>query len=241
MVDQVALNNNVHRDLRVITDRGAEYGENVHIIPVIADELPSLVLEYPACLMKNPDTGQFEMTALLGFEAGENLFLDDQGWNAVYIPIHVRRQPFLVGFSTDEKGQRGRGSGVIYIDQDSPRVQRDKGEALFDDNGNNTPFLDQVGNMLTGLIRGIESTKTFTEVLAEHDLIESAEVSITFANGEQRRYDGLYTINREKLNEMRGESLEMFHERGYLQACLLLMASMGNMAKLLRLKNLRLS
>ena len=144
MVNQVALNKNTHRKLRVITDRGAEYGENVHIVPVIADELQSLVLEYPVCLIKNPATDHFEMSALLGFEADENLYLDGNEWQATYIPLHIRRQPFLVGFSEDEQGNRDPNSGLLSVDLDSPRVQESEGEALFNEDGSNSEFLDQV-------------------------------------------------------------------------------------------------
>ena len=75
MTNFTILDKNKHRDLRVITDRGAEFGENTHLVPVIAEELHTLILEYPVCLLKNDDTGQFGLHALLGFEAGENLFL----------------------------------------------------------------------------------------------------------------------------------------------------------------------
>ena len=99
MANPVALNNKTHRDLRVITSRGAGFGENIHIVPVIADELGNLVLDYPVCLIKDPETGRFKMSALLGFDPGENLYLEGDRWNALYVPLHVQRQPFMVGYS----------------------------------------------------------------------------------------------------------------------------------------------
>ena len=166
MVKQVALNNNTHRNLRVITERGADYGENVHIVPVAAEELGSLVLEYPVCLMKNPHTGYFEMSALLGFEARENLFLNGNHWDAIYIPVHMRRQPFLVGFSADETGKRIADSGVLSIDMDSPRVQEEKGERLFKEDGSNSEFLDTMNNLMFNLVTGIDATNAFLNATA---------------------------------------------------------------------------
>ena len=43
---------------------------------------------------------------MFGVEEGENLFLDEKGWNASYIPLNIMRQPFLIGFQ--EKTQEGK-------------------------------------------------------------------------------------------------------------------------------------
>ena len=83
MADIQALNSNAHRDLRVIVKRGAEFGENTHLVPVVADELRSLVLEYPVIFVKDQESGRFNMCAMLGFEKGENLFLDGEEWDAI--------------------------------------------------------------------------------------------------------------------------------------------------------------
>lgn len=231
------LNNDTHRKLRVITSRGAKYGENVHIVPVVADELRSLVLDYPVCMTKDPETGQFGLSALLGFEPGENLYLKGDQWNASYVPVHVRRQPFMVGFPS-QGGAKGRPEkAVITIDMDSKRVQKAKGEALFAEDGSNSPYLDSVHDLLAGLMASIESTKAFLEVLAGRDLIEPAQFNITFADGEQKRYEGIYTVNDEKLGELRRGDLQDLHSRGYLQASYLLLTSLGHVQKLISLKN----
>ena len=237
MVRQVVLNNDAHRRLRVITSRGGEFGENVHVVPVIANELTSLVLDYPVCMMKDPDTGRFGLSALLGFEPGENLYLEGDRWNASYVPLHVRRQPFMVSFSKDQSGKKIPESAVISIDLDSERVQESHGEALFNEDGSNTAYLDGIHDLLSGLMAGIESTHAFMEVLSAHDLIEAAQVNITFADGEQKRYEGIYTVNDEKLSELSGDDLEQMHRRGYLRASSLLLASLGHIQKLIGLRN----
>jgi len=239
MAKQVALNSEIHRNLRVNTSRGAEFGENIHIVPVIADELRSLVLDYPVCMIKDPETGRFSLSALLGFEPGENLFLEGDRWNASYLPLHVRRQPFMVGFSLDENGHRIPDSAVISIDMDNPRVQESRGEALFKEDGSSTEYLDGVSNLLFGLMNGIESTNVFIETLVELDLVEMAQINITFADGEQKTYDGIYTVHDEKLSELEGEVLQSLHDRGFLQASFLILASMGHVQKLIKLKNTR--
>jgi hypothetical protein len=85
-----------HRRLRVRTGYGAQYGENVAIVPVLATELRKLAVEYPVFFAKSPETGRFGLVALLGLSAGNNQYLDGDHWLGTYVPLHFRRQPFLV-------------------------------------------------------------------------------------------------------------------------------------------------
>jgi len=237
----VALSSDQHLALKVIASRGADYGENVHIVPVLADELRSLVLDYAVCLMKNPETGQFGLQALLGFEAGENLFLDGDEWNATYIPIHIRRQPFMVGVAGEEGAEPTSENTVLTIDMDSKRVQQDEGEDLFNEDGSWTPYLTNVSKLLAAVIPGIKRTEMLIAALSEHDLIEQARVEISFVNGEQRNFEGFYTISDEKLAELSESALKDLHDRGYLQAAYLLLSSVGQVQRLINLKNSQLA
>lgn len=237
MAKYTLLNNSSHLNTRIITQRGAKYGENIHFIPVIADELANLIVDYPVCLMRENEAGQFGLYAILGFEPGENLYLQDNNWDATYIPLHVRRQPFMLGIQPDEKEGSSEESIVITIDMDSKRVSDHEGEALFKDDGSNTPFLENIRDILTYLMRGRESTKAFITQLNDLELIESAQLDITFPNGEKKSFDGLYTINQEKLNQLSGYTLEQFNKKGYLQASYLLTSSIGHFNKLLNRKD----
>ena len=144
MANPVILSSVTHRNLRVITDRGAEYGENIHLVPVIGEELQRLVVDYPVCLMKDDETGQFSLCALLGFDTGENLYLQGNRWRASYIPIHVRRQPFLIGRPAEQASQGEQSpDAMIGIDLDSKRVQESEGEALFAADGARTDYLNE--------------------------------------------------------------------------------------------------
>lgn len=238
MVSPTVLNHQTHRGLRVRTGRGAQYGENVQIVPVLADELQRVALEYPVFLTKDADTGRFGLCALLGFEAEENLFLDGGDWDANYIPVHIRRQPFMVGYAADTDSSGGD-SPIITIDMDSKRVQTADGEALFDKNGNRTPFLTGIEGMLARLISAASLTELMLEKLADFDLIESAHLDVTLPGGEKTRLEGLYTVSDEKLAESQGDVLEFLHQRGFLRACHLMLASIGNVQELINRKSVQ--
>lgn len=237
MANPVILHSETHRKLRVIPTRGAEYGEKIQIVPVIGDELIKLVLDFPVYLLKNKETGQFSLNALMGFEPGENLFLQGEHWAASYLPLHMRRQPFLLASSGEEKQTTENNEARIAIDMDSKRINESKGQAVFTEDGSKTPYLEDIIEVLKLLAMGIESTEVFISILVEHDLIEPTQLTVTFANGEKKSLGGIYTLNADKLDKLNGEVVAELHARGFLQACYMIAASMGQVTKMINMKN----
>ena len=233
MTDIQVLNSNRHRDLRVVIKRGAEYGENTHLVPVVADELRSLVLEYPVIFVKDKESGRFSMCAMLGFERDENLFLDGGEWDAIYVPMHIRRQPFSLSYTAEKDGEPDPASLVIAVDMDSKRIQNEGGERLFDEDGNETALLKNVNDLLAGVTSAAAANDAFIDALVEHDLIEPANLDVQFAGGEKKRFEGVYTVQDESLNKIEGEALADLYKKGYLQAAWLMLASIANVRKLL--------
>jgi len=118
------LNNIQHKDLRVITQRGAQWGDDFMSAPVTVDEFRKLQAHYP--IVFQPDgNGGFVPTALFGLEQGQNLFLNPngEGWDADYLPLSVQRLPFSIGIADDELR--------MMVDMDSKRVSHGaEGEAV---------------------------------------------------------------------------------------------------------------
>ena len=237
MSNPVILNNNTHRNLRVNISRGAEFGEKIHIVPVIGDELSKLALDFPVYIMKNQDSGNYSLNALMGLEPDENLYLQGDRWAASYLPLHMRRKPFLLASSDQENQTTDGNEAKIAIDMDSKRVSESEGQALFNVTGSKTPYLENIIEVLSLLAMGLEPTAAFISVLVEHDLIEATQLDITFANGEKKSLQGLHIINADKLDKLKGEVLEELHSRGFLQACYMMVASMGQVTKMVNMKN----
>jgi len=118
MAKHALLNNVAHKNLRVITRHSADLGDNVGSVVTFPTEWGDVHREYPILFRKDPATGEFLSVALLGFGEAENLFLDESGWNASYIPGIVARGPFLIGFQREEP--------VIHVDLDHPRISPPK-------------------------------------------------------------------------------------------------------------------
>ncbi|MBB1387827.1 SapC family protein [Shewanella vesiculosa] len=237
MSQHVLLNSIDHKDLKVITTRSSALGDNLWFGLTFPQEFRSIQAHYPIFFHKDATTGQFYAVALFGFKQNENLFLSDAGWNASYIPLSVRRQPFLIGQQTVQEDGIERQQRVIHIDLDHPRVSHNDGEALFFPYGGNTPLLDEVGEMLEAIHHGLSDSNRFIDVLIEHELLESFTLDLELDNGQKHQMIGFYTINENTLAALPAEVLGTLHQQGYLQAIYMALASQSKVRELLNLKN----
>ena len=240
MANNVLLNNIEHQDIKVITDSSEAYGDNVWYSLTIPAEFRSVQAYYPIFFKKDPETGQFISVALFGFKDKENLFLTDNKWDAPYIPLSIARQPFLIGVQKVNEDGEEKMQRVIHIDLDHPRVNKEKGEALFLEFGGNAPYLDTVADMLEVLHQGIDDSNRFIEGLMEYELLESFTLDVELNDASKHQMVGFYTINEDKLNELSSESLTKLHSLGYLQAIYMTIASQSNIRSLLNKKNAQL-
>ncbi|HEY4368900.1 MAG TPA: SapC family protein [Steroidobacteraceae bacterium] len=228
MTENVLLNNRDHKDLRVITARGADYGDDVMYAITFPGEFRSIQAHYPIVFRKTAE-GEFQPLALFGFQQGQNLFLGRDGWDATYVPLTIERQPFLIGIADREL--------MIHVDLASPRVSRTTGEAVFREHGGTTEYLERVNSVLLAIHQGLEGTAPFIAALLEHDLLESFVFDIELADGSQNRLMGFYTINEERLTALPGEVLESLSRAGHLQAIYMALASIANFRVLIERRN----
>lgn len=239
MANYQLLNNVDHKDLKVIIDRSAEYGDNVWFAATFPSEFRNLQRDYPIFFTKHPETGTFEAVAVFGFEDGENLFLDEHGWHAGYIPLNIMRMPFLIGFQEKTEAGETTREPVITVDMDSPRVNTERGEPVFLEHGGNSPYIEQVSSILKVLHEAVRSSAPFFETLEQLDLIESFVVDVQLNDGSEHRLSGFYSINEDRLRELAADDLAMLNRRGYLEAIYMVIASMSNIPDLIDEKNRR--
>src|SRR5262249_57360754 len=163
---------------------------------------------------------------MLGFDEGENLFLDE-GRN-VYRPLNLQRGPFYTAGSD------------IAIDLDHPRVGGPGGEPLFSESGKPTPYLEGIIDLMRDLRPGLERTKVFIETLMQLRLVAPLGIDAQFDDGTSREVTGLYTIDQEALRGLPDDAaLELFR-RGYLQLIYVMLASLKQVSVLAQKKNRRL-
>ena len=228
MPNPVLLNNIDHKDLRVITRRGARYGDALMSALTFPAEFRSVQAHYPIVFGKAAD-GSFQPLALFGFEEGENLFLEGERWDAAYLPLALERQPFLIG--------RGNGELMVHVDMDSPRVGRDDGEPVFLPHGGSTEFIERINSTLFTLHQGLEATPAFVAALLEHELLESFVLDIELDSGAQGRLAGFYTINEDRLAALEPGAIGQLHRAGHLEPVYMAIASLAQFRGLIERKN----
>ena len=230
MANHAPLNNVDHKHLRVVTTRGAAYGDAVMSALTFPAEFRDLQACYPIVFAQD-GKGGYDAVALLGFEQGENLFLGPNGWDAPTIPLTIERQPFMIGRGGDEL--------AVHIDLDSPRVRAGgiEGEALFLTYGGTSEYLERITSVLRTIHDGLQASRAFVGALVELELIESFVLDVELDDGSQNRLAGFHTINEERLAALSADQLARLHRDGYLQAVYMAVASLAQFRNLIQRKN----
>jgi hypothetical protein len=228
MTQIVPLNKETHRSLKVDGRASAAYGDNRRFVQVIVKEFPLLLVHYPILFSKDSQTGQFYCGAMLGFDEGENLFLDEWQDREFYRPLTLQRGPFFA-----------QGSDVA-IDLDDPRVGAADGRPLFTDQGQPTRYLQSIIWAFQDLEPGVQMTKLFTARLLELKLIEPVDVEVELSDGSIRRCVGLYTIDQDMLLRLNDAVVVELYRRGYMRLIHYMIASQKQVAVMARKKNSRL-
>lgn len=230
MSQHVLLNNVEHRMLRVHAGHGAALGDAVMRALTFPAEFRDVQAHYPIVFARDGD-GRFVPLALLGLEEGENLFLEGTRWDATYVPLSIRRQPFLVGVSGEER--------LLHVDLQHPRVTADGGEMLFQEHGVATDHLERVKSVLLALHDGVVATPTFIDTLVQHELLESFVLDVKLDDGSHNRLAGFHTIDEARLQALPGAVLEHLAREGHLLPIYMVLASLSRFRDLIERINRR--
>lgn len=234
MSKNALLDNVTHKDLKIITARGATYGDDLWHAPIVPREFRQVAATYPIVFRKIAATNQFEAVALFGFAAKENLFLDENGWQADYIPLSVERIPFMIGQTTDRI--TGEQQSVIHIDMEHPRISFSEGTNVFLEHGGNTPYLERINSVLAELVSGLNAGKRFVDILLAEDLLEPFTLKFPVDAQHSIELNGFYTINEDILRSLGGDQLSRLHNQNFLELIYMVIASLSNIGKLIRKK-----
>lgn len=233
MTNHCILNSDEHRDLRVLTESTADLGDAVMGCLTVPLEFRRVQTCFPIVFRRDPETEAFSAMALFGFTNGENLFLVDGKWDALYKPLAQSIQPFLVGRSREDEGQ-----GQVHIDMDHPRISKTgEGMRVFDEDGQATPYLDDIATKLGMLHEGYQASSSFFEAARRHDLIEPFSVEVPLADGSKHSLVGFHTIHEEKLAALGPDALADLHKDGHLTQIFMVLASIGHFNDLVSRKN----
>ncbi|WP_310389372.1 SapC family protein [Roseateles sp.] len=222
------LDNITHKDLRIITRRGAEWGDARMSCVATPDEFRRLQVHYPI-VFQNNEQGVMQPLALFGLQEGQNLFLGPEGWTVPYLPLAMQREPFMIGVNEDELR--------MLVDMASPRIgQGAEGLAVFLPQGGSSEFLEHANSVLKTLHEGLQATPAFIDALLAHDLLEPFVLDVERPDGSHGRLVGLHTIHEERLAALDEKTVGLLHQADYLMPIYMAVASLAHLHSLIRLQ-----
>ncbi|MFT7560983.1 MAG: hypothetical protein ACI93R_002908 [Flavobacteriales bacterium] len=235
MANIEVLNFEQHAEVLIQSKFVDSLGYNTGVVSILPNEIQSLQREFPIVFRKNPETGDLILNAMLGFEPDQNLFLTDSGvWGADYVPLAFAKGPFLMGpINTPEGGEKI----AFFIDSEDPRVNKDAGEKIFDEQGELTEYMESVRQSLHVVREGAQFSNDMVQEFNKAELIEPLSLDMKFESGEQITLDGAYTISHEKIQQLTAEQLHTLNVKGYLELAFYIASSLSNVQRLVNLKN----
>jgi len=220
------VNREQHKSLRVKSgSKHLEFARELNSMLLATTELPLAALDYPCVFVNSGD--QHTLVAVVGLRDKDNLFLDDAGrWEpGSYVPAFVRRYPFVLA------EQKGGEELTVCVDEAFDGLNTTEGEALFDANGQDTPYLQQLQQFLLDFHNDMQRTANFAKRLVELGLL--VDRNIDFKLGDQRlNLNGFKVVDEDKLRALKPEVIQELFQSGALGFIHAHLLSLNNVNKL---------
>lgn len=227
----VPVNKELHAGKKIKQVDGFKFASGFHIASIMTHEFVRAAAIYPVVFLEDKERDEFRPVALLGLDAGENLFVDKSGkWQASYIPAIIRRYPFALARS-DKEGQY-----TVCIDEGSALVSDTEGNALFTKEGEPTLVLDNVKRYLGELQQMETLTRDFCKFLSENNLFTPLNMRVK-QNDKAKNISGCYVINEERLNNLSNDLFNDIRAKRYLPAIYAHLVSLSQIERLVTLKD----
>lgn len=223
----VALNRERHRTLRLAAVPGHyAFAARTNALPIASSEFAEAARDYPIVFV-GEEGGPFNVAALVGLQDQHNLMIDADGrWApGTYIPAFARRYPFVLAkTASDDKL-------TVCIDEVYPGLGTEQGEALFDADGGETPYLKRVLEFLQRFHAEAQRTTTFATRLKELGLLVPKIINVERA-GQRQGLRGLWIVDAARLRQIDDARVVELFRAGYLgwvEAHLLSLGSLGRL------------
>lgn len=231
----VSLSSTAHAGVRIKDIGNANHIAASHFAKIYTPEFSKAGVDYPIIFVKDPDTGEFFAAGMWGMEAGENLFVENGTWQGGYFPASVRCYPFAVQQDPENKERL-----FIGIYEEAEIVNTEEGNLIFNEDGTETEWMQNVKEFVVRVFQQEEVTKQFVSSLNDLELLGQQSLSVTNSEtGEKHDVSGFYVVDREKLANLPDDKFLELRKSGALECIQNHIMSLESLDKLLRKKNIR--
>ncbi len=219
--DIQALNREQHQALKLQQSENCDFAASTHLVPVAGLEFFQAARHYPLVFIG--EGSQATPIALLGLKQGHNGYLDDeQRWQAnTYIPAFIRRYPFVL--AQDEAS-----NFTVCFDAAFTGWSEEQGKDLFDEQGRNSDYLDEMIQFLQNFTAEMERTRAFVEKLHALELLSPRAIKLSHSSGESFVLSDFLAVDEEKFLALADEQVLDLHRSGFLGWIYAHLMSLGN-------------
>ena len=214
-----------HARVTIGTRPDASYGARHNRAVLGLSEVMLAAADYPVLMMKDGETGAFNIIALFSFAPGENRYIVDDRWIATWVPGSMLRYPFYHDADAPHR---------LAIDEGCGLLNTAGGDPLFVD-GHPAPFVADIADRIAALLDDITAAQTLARTLAAHELVRPLSIILTKADGHENQIDGLYTISESALDELGDDAALTLHRQGALRAAAVMLASLHQLERVRQL------
>ncbi len=208
-------------------------------IPISYTEFQLAAHEYPIVFTTGDGGKTYAPVAVLGIQAGENVFCAQSGWaENVYVPAYARRYPFCMAKVSVDKVERKE--RVICVEK--AFVDDAHGEALFDAGGNAGPKWAAMERLLSEYEADLERSREMCALLGDYGLLEAFTMQATLgkdAKAGAMHLTGMHRVSEKALENLNAAQLKNLMRKGVLARVYMHLMSLANFARLLERKALR--
>ncbi len=222
------LHREAHRLLKFKRlDRDMNWVSGVITVNLAASEMPSAALAFP-CVMTHGEEGG-RLLAVTGLEQGRNLFVGAQGqWLVDYMPAVLRTWPFRLLNQQD-----GEGARPVAVQREALNLS--EGDALFDEKGQEMPWLQAVMQELVALDAAEATTSTMVNALHAAGVLTERALQAVLPNGRQMELTGFLSVDENKLNALEDKVVADLHRQGALAMAYLHLLSLRKFKDLMNM------
>ena len=189
------------------------FAKAAHIVPLNVTEFALYALSGPVIFI-----GEERMpVAVLGLNAGDNMFVAEDGAYevGVYIPAYIRRFPFV--FANDQQ----REQLVLCIERGTELVGENPDSPFFDEKGEASEYTKNCMQFCNDYEVERRRTESFVQLIKDLDLFETRDAGFQPMNpdgtpGERQLIAEFYSISEEKLRNLPAEKLKEIMDNGAL-------------------------
>jgi hypothetical protein len=227
------LNNKQHANLKIQQSNDVSRFKKQHLIPITVQDFIPLSTEFPVVFVKNEETGQFTSVAMMGIRSGINLYCQDVNWSCAVAPIGFHNAPLSLVKTSENSDEV-----IVCFDEKSSLISTDKGEALFDEQGQQTGFLNRKTQALLNVAEFTEQTQAIINILAQKKLLTSKQLNVKLTSEQEPvLISGIYLIDEKALNALSTEEFEDFRTKGLLPLIYAHLASLHQITRLTMKQN----